>query len=166
MLAVDKTATISHIENLLAENLPDVDVVDVEVADIQGNSVLRVFIDHPEGVDHDLCVKVTGLLDHYQEDHTVEVSSPGIERRLRKPEHFQASVGKKINVKIFGPVEGRRNFTGFLISTDGDLLIMQLKERVISLSLENVAKAKTVFEFEDEPACRRSAGRKQSKKRK
>jgi ribosome maturation factor RimP len=166
VLAVDKTATISHIERLLAENLPDVDLVDVEVADIQGNFVLRVFIDHPEGVDHDLCVKVTGLLDCYQEDHTVEVSSPGIERRLRKPEHFQAAVGKKINVKTFGPVEGGRNFTGFLISTDGDSLIMQMEERVISLSLDNVGKAKTVFEFEDEPEDRLRAGKKRSKKRK
>ena len=142
------------------------DLVDVEVADIQGNFVLRVFIDHPEGVDHDLCVKVTGLLDEYQEDHTVEVSSPGIERRLRKPEHFRASVGKKINVKTFGPVEGGRNFTGFLISTDGELLVMQLGERVISLSLDDVAKAKTVFEFEDEAEGGRKAGGKRSKKRK
>lgn len=144
-----KANIIEDVERTLAKDLPDVDLVDVEVGGGGGNPVLRVFIDHPDGVDHELCMLVTGLLGRYQEDHTVEVSSPGLEKRLRKPEHFRNAVGQKINVKTFGPVEGRRNFTGFLFSADGEKLELDLDEGArISLPLKDVAKARTVFEFE------------------
>lgn len=135
-----------EIEETLAGNLPEVEVVDVEVAGGRGSSVLRVFIDHPDGVDHELCARVTGLLGLYREDHTVEVSSPGLERRLRKQEHFQAAIGKKINVRTYGPVEGQRNFTGFLVSADSESLSLELEVREVSIPLKEVARAKTMFE--------------------
>ena len=155
---MDKAAIIEDIERTLAEGLPEVDVVDVEVAGGRGNPVLRVFIDHPDGVNHELCTRVTGLLDRYLQDHTVEVSSPGLEKRLRKPEHFQAAVGQKINVKTFGPVEGQRNFTGFLFSVDETALTLEMEQgRRVSIPLDAVAIARTVFEF--------GAGKKPRKKR-
>lgn len=134
------------VERTLAGVLPDVEVVDVEVAGGRGNRILRVFIDHPEGVDHDLCARVTGLLGRYREDHAVEVSSPGLDRRLRKPEHFQAAVGKQINVRTYGPVEGQRNFTGFLVSADGESISLKLEGREVLIPLSEVARATTVFE--------------------
>lgn len=142
----DKVAIAAEIEETLAVNLPEVEVVDVEVAGGRGSPVLRVFIDHPDGVDHELCARVTGLLGRYREDHTVEVSSPGLERRLRKREHFQAAIGKKINVRTYGPVEGQRNFTGFLVSADSESLSLELEAREVSIPLNEVARAKTVFE--------------------
>ena len=145
--AVDRDAIIADVEQTLAAEMPDVEVVDVEVGGAGGNRILRVFIDHPEGVNHDLCTRVTGLLSRYLQDHTVEVSSPGLERRLRKPEHFQAAVGKKINVRTFGPVEGSRNFAGFLVSADGREIILDEEGRSIAIPLDQVARARTVFEF-------------------
>lgn len=157
-----KVTIIEDVEQALARDLPDVDLVDVEVAGGGGNKVLRVFIGHPDGVDHELCSLVTGLLGGYQEDYTVEVSSPGLEKRLRKPEHFRDAVGQKINVKTFGPVEGRRSFTGFLFSVDGEKLELELDDNVrVTLSFEEVAIARTVFEFDQLEKSRK----KQRKKR-
>jgi len=145
---VNKAAKIADVERTLAKALPDVEVVDVEVAGGSGNQSLRVFIDHPGGVSHELCMRVTGLLDRYLQDYTVEVSSPGLEKRLRKPEHFRAAVGQKINVKTFGPVQGLRNFTGFLFSADDEELTVETGEGVrVNIPLEAVAGARTVFEF-------------------
>ncbi|RJQ47269.1 MAG: ribosome maturation factor RimP [Gaiellales bacterium] len=146
-----KTTTPEEIEAVLAEAMPEVDVVDVDVTGGSGNTTLRVFIDHPDGVDHELCVKVTGLLDRYLKDHAVEVSSPGLERRLRKPEHFLSAAGEKINVKTYGPVQGQRNFTGFLIDAGENGIVMDLGDRVIELTYDQVARAKKLFEFPDEP---------------
>jgi ribosome maturation factor RimP len=145
--AVNKTAIIADVERTLAASLPDVEVVDVEVAGGRGNAVLRVFIDSPEGVNHELCARATGLLDRYLRDHTVEVSSPGLERRLRKPEHFRGAVGKKINVRTYGPVEGQRNFTGFLVSADEKSIVVGLDSREVEIPLDDVASARLVFEF-------------------
>ncbi|MDO8737253.1 MAG: ribosome maturation factor RimP [Thermoleophilia bacterium] len=156
-----KATIIEDVEQTLAKELPDVDVVDVEVGGGGGNQVLRVFIDHPDGVDHELCTLVTGLLGRYQEDHTVEVSSPGLEKRLRKPGHFRNAVGQKINVKTFGPVEGRRNFTGFLFSADGEKLELELDDGShLLLPLEEVAMARTVFEFDQQQKPRKQRRKK------
>jgi ribosome maturation factor RimP len=138
---------MADVEKTLAENLPEVEVVDVEIAGGGGNRILRVFIDHPDGVDHDLCMQVTGLLGRYLKDHTVEVSSPGLERRLRRPGHFQAAVGEKLNVRTFGPVEGQRNFTGFLVSAGSDSLVLNQDGREVSIPYREIARARTVFEF-------------------
>lgn len=147
LLAVDKAAIIADVERTLADSLPEVEVVDVEAAGGRRNPVLRVFIDHPEGVNHELCARVTGLLGRYLKDHTVEVSSPGLERRLRKPEHFRSAVGKKINLKTYGPVDGQRNFTGFLLSAEDEALRLDLEGREISIPQGEVAGARLVFDF-------------------
>lgn len=124
------------------------EVVDVEVGGGKGNRLLRVYIDHPDGVDHELCVRVTGVLQDYLREHTVEVSSPGLERRLRKPKHYRAAVGKKINVKTYGPVEGRRNFAGFLVAVDNRAIGLDVDGEEFSIPLDEIARAHTVFEFE------------------
>jgi ribosome maturation factor RimP len=159
---VDKAAIIADVERTLAEKMPGVELVDIEVAGGRGNRLLRVFIDQPGGVTHELCARVTALLGRYLEDHTVEVSSPGLERRLRKPEHFRDAVGKKINVKTYGPVEGQRNFTGFLVSVGEQELLIRSDDREISLPLDDIAGAKMVFEFEttDKPGSRRGKKRR------
>lgn len=152
---MEKKTTLAEVEETLAANLPEVEVVDVEVAGGGRSRILQVFIDHPEGVDHELCARVTALLDRFLGDYTVEVSSPGLERRLRKPEHFRAAVGKKINVRTFGPVEGQRNFTGFLISADGVQLRLGLDDREAVIPLAEVARARTVFEFDKPGSTKR-----------
>lgn len=76
--------------------LPDVEVLALE---LNGKERFCVFVDHPRGVDHALCERVTGVLRPYLEEYTVEVSSPGFDRPLRTREHFERAVGRKVKVK-------------------------------------------------------------------
>src|SRR5439155_956982 len=84
-------------------DLPGVEVLAVELANPDR---FVVYVDHPEGVDHALCVRVTDLLRDYLREYTVDVSSPGIERPLRKPAHFARIVGQKVSLRTAEPVSG------------------------------------------------------------
>jgi len=79
--------------------LPDVDVLAVE---LMGPERLCVYIDHPKGVDHGLCERVTRELDDYRRQYAIDVSSPGPERPLRKPQHFQSALGRHVKLKTQG----------------------------------------------------------------
>jgi ribosome maturation factor RimP len=80
----------------VGENLDGVEVLAVE---LQGPDRFTVYVDHPEGVDHALCARVTDLLRDYLREYTVDVSSPGTERPLRKPEHFAVAVGHRVKLR-------------------------------------------------------------------
>jgi ribosome maturation factor RimP len=79
--------------------LPGVEVLAVELV---SPTRFCVYVDHPNGVDHALCAEVTRLLDAYRSDFTIDVSSPGPERPLRKPEHFQRALGRRVRLKTQG----------------------------------------------------------------
>src|SRR5213076_2623741 len=68
--------------------------------------------DHPEGVDHALCARVTDLLREYLREYTVDVSSPGTARPLRKPQHFAGVVGRTVSLRTAEPLAGRSRFKG------------------------------------------------------
>ena len=76
--------------------LPDVEVLALEIT---GRERFRVYVDHPAGVDHALCERVTGVLRGYLDRYSVEVSSPGPERPLRRREHFARAEGRRVRVK-------------------------------------------------------------------
>jgi len=80
-------------------DLPGVDVLAVELVT---PSRFCVYIDHPEGVDHALCERVSGVLRDYLRDYGVEVSSPGLERPLRRQEHFEAALGRRVRLRTAG----------------------------------------------------------------
>jgi ribosome maturation factor RimP len=80
----------------VANDLPGVDVLAVELLT---PSRFCVYVDHPDGVDHALCGRVTDVLRDYLREYTVDVSSPGIERPLRRPEHFAAVVGQRVKLR-------------------------------------------------------------------
>ncbi|MGZ4389391.1 MAG: ribosome maturation factor RimP [Gaiellaceae bacterium] len=77
---------------------------------------MTVFVDHPAGVDHALCARVTALLRGYLDRYTIEVSSPGIGRPLRKPAHFERALGRKVALRLDEPIDGRARFRGELVS--------------------------------------------------
>jgi ribosome maturation factor RimP len=77
-------------------DLPGVEVLAVELA---SPDRFVVYVDHPEGVDHALCVRVTDLLRDYLREYTVDVSSPGAERPLRKPAHFARAIGRRVKLR-------------------------------------------------------------------
>jgi ribosome maturation factor RimP len=77
-------------------DLPGVEVLAVELA---SPDRFVVYVDHPEGVDHALCVRVTDVLRDYLREYTVDVSSPGTERPLRKPGHFARVIGRRVKLR-------------------------------------------------------------------
>ena len=98
-----------HIESRLASVEPEVEVLLTEQI---GAERMRVFIDHPGGVSLELCERVTGHLRDLLENYALEVSSPGPERPLAKPEHFRRYVGRRARVRTRAPIEGSKNFSG------------------------------------------------------
>ena len=85
----------------IEERVPGTEVLAVELL---GPERFCVYIDHPEGVDHALCERVTRVLWDYLREYSVDVSSPGVERPLRKPEHFRRFVGRRVKLKTAEPV--------------------------------------------------------------
>src|ERR687887_231703 len=91
------------VEARLAESEPDVEVL---LAEVVGGKLVRLFIDHPDGVSLDLCERVTKQLPEVRETYALEVSSPGVERPLTKPEHFRRFVGRRARVRTRGGPDG------------------------------------------------------------
>lgn len=89
------------------------DGVEVLAVELQGPDRFTVYVDHPAGVDHALCAKVTDVLRDYLREYAVDVSSPGAQRPLRKPEHFAGAVGHRIKLRT-----RERRLTGALVSAD------------------------------------------------
>ena len=102
-------------------------------ARISGGPLLTLLVDREDGpVDHEFCSgvisRVSPLLDDEGYDGLVEVSSPGIDRPLTKPEHFERYVGHEAKVRIAEPIEGRRNFTGTIERANETSFVLKLLE--------------------------------------
>jgi ribosome maturation factor RimP len=108
--AHDREKTLEQeVARTVETGLPGVEVLALELS---GPERFTVFVDHPQGVDHALCARVTDLLRGYLDRYTVDVSSPGIERPLRKPAHFANAVGRRVAVRTRAEIEGRKRFRG------------------------------------------------------
>ena len=94
--------------------LPGVEVLAVELA---GPERFTVYVDHPGGVDHALCERVTDVLRSYLQQYTVDVSSPGVERPLRTPAHFERVVGRRVALRTATDIAGRKRFKGEVVET-------------------------------------------------
>src|SRR5438552_8209826 len=90
-----------EIGSRVEHDLPGVEVLAVELSNPDR---FVVYVDHPEGVDHALCVQVTDTLRDYLREYTIDVSSPGTERPLRKPQHFAAALGRKVSLRTREPL--------------------------------------------------------------
>ena len=99
----------------IEKRVPGTEVLAVELL---GPERFCVYIDHPEGVDHALCERVTRELDDYRREYAIDVSSPGIERPLRKPAHFGRFLGRMVKLRTAGEIEGRKRFRGEVIAAD------------------------------------------------
>jgi len=127
-----------------------------ELADLEfrlgGNGgLVRVFIDKPEGIDLDDCEKVSlalsALLDVEEPvpgKYSLEVSSPGLDRKLTKVEHFQRFVGEVVKVQMRFPIAGRRRFRGTLVSLDKENIVVEVDGESHSLALATIDTARLV----------------------
>jgi ribosome maturation factor RimP len=94
---------------------PAVPGVEVLAVELSGPERFTVFVDHPAGVDHALCERVTDVLRGYLDRFTVDVSSPGFERPMRKAAHFANAVGRRVAIRTSGDIEGRKRFRGEIV---------------------------------------------------
>jgi len=130
------------------------ELVDVEYLSKYGRWVLRLYVDKEGGVTIDDCARVSrdigdlidvkDVIDH---EYVLEVSSPGLNRPLKKETDLIRAIGKKIKVRMGAPVEGRRNFTGYLKNVEGGTLYLELENKVVGLPWPGVDKANLVYEF-------------------
>lgn len=102
-----------EVTRLVERSLPGIEVLALELASPER---FCVFVDHPNGVDHALCGRVTDVLRDYLREYTVEVSSPGVERPLRRPEHFARALGRRVALRTAGEIGGRRRFRGEVVA--------------------------------------------------
>jgi ribosome maturation factor RimP len=108
----------AQVESRIGALEPDVEVLLVERVAAKGSPGLRVFLDRPRGVDHELCARVTGHLRDLLRDYTVEVSSPGPSRPLTKPDHYRRFLGRRVRIRTREAIEGRSEFKGELVGAD------------------------------------------------
>jgi ribosome maturation factor RimP len=128
----------ADIEARLAQVEPDVEVL---LAEVVGGRLVRLFIDHPGGVSLDLCERVTNHLASVRERYALEVSSPGTERPLTKPEHFRRYVGRRARVRTRGAHAGHRSFSGELLDATDDAVTVAADTGVVSIAYADIQRS-------------------------
>lgn len=133
----------------------DVELVDVEYVKEGQDYFLRVFIDKPNGVTINDCEtlsrKMDGKLDEYdwiEEQYYLEVSSPGLDRPLKKQTDFERNIGKKVEIKLYQLLDGKKQFEGVLISKDGDQIVIETEdEQQLTFTESQVALVRLAIIF-------------------
>jgi ribosome maturation factor RimP len=144
-MAVRQTEAIAEdVERVLGAVLPAIDLVDVRVVP---GGVLRVLIDHPDGVDHERCAEVGRALVAFRERFALEVSSPGIPRPLTKPAHYERFLGREVDIRLHAPLEGRRRISGELLESDGQRVVVRDSDGALEIPLAAISRAHLVEEL-------------------
>ena len=113
-----------EVSSRVERSLPGVEVLAVELS---GPERFTVFVDHPQGVDHALCERVTEALRGYLDEYAIDVSSPGTEPPVRRRPHFERAVGRKVALRTAAPIAGRKKFRSELVDAG---------ERVVRLAAD------------------------------
>ena len=152
--------------NVILERLnglltPCVESMGYELADLElrrehRGQVLRLFIDQETGIALDDCERVSGQVsalldveDPIQGHYSLEVSSPGLDRKLAKPQHFDRFAGRRVRIRTHGGLDGRRNFSGTLRARRGDIVVLDQNDGggEIELRLDDIKVARLTPEF-------------------
>jgi ribosome maturation factor RimP len=135
---------------------PAVEALGYELADLElkiggRDGLVRVFIDKPDGIGLDDCERVSRQIstvldveDPIPGHYSLEVSSPGLDRSLTKPEHFQRFTGEDVKVRLRVPVEGRRNFRGAIRGVVDDNVELEVDGQSHRLPIASIASARLV----------------------
>lgn len=142
-----------RVEKLLKDKIENIgySLYDVEYAKEGQNYYLRIFIDSPKGIDLNDCEKVSNEInelldqaDYIKEQYFLEVSSPGVERILRKDSHLAQNIGKQVDAKLYKKDEnGNKNYIGELKAFDNDTITIDK----FKFDRKNIAQLKTVFDW-------------------
>ena len=137
-------------ERLLAMLEPVVVDLGYELVELEHKgSLLRVYVDKPDGISVDDCAKVSGQVaavldaeDPIGGGYTLEVSSPGFDRPLRTAAHFRAQLGKRAKLELALPLDGRRRFTGTLLAIEAEVVTIEVDGKDFNVPLRSLASAR------------------------
>jgi ribosome maturation factor RimP len=132
------------IEARITEFDPEVELIALERPAAE---TLRLYIDRPDGVDLALCERVTGELRDLLEAYSLEVSSPGVDRPLTKPEHFRRFLGHRVKVRTEEAIAGRRNFTGTITGADDEGASLSADGDDIRIPLAGIRRSNLIPDF-------------------
>jgi ribosome maturation factor RimP len=135
------TAIENEIEDRLRAVEPDVEVLLAEIVD---RSTLRLFIDHPDGVTLALCERVTGHLNDYRDRYALEVSSPGQDRPLTKPQHYSRFLGRRARVRLRNGTAGHKSLTGELVGASEQDVTIAAQDGVVTIPYEQIVRSNLV----------------------
>ena len=144
------------VESLLLNTINSLgyELYDVEYAKEGKDYFLRVFIDKPEGIDLNDCEKVNDAIndlldeaDYIKEQYFLEVSSPGIERILRKDKHLQENIGTLVEVKMFKAIDGQKVIQGNLKEFNKENIVIGIEEKDLEIARRDIAVVKTIYNW-------------------
>jgi ribosome maturation factor RimP len=138
MMGTQMSTIQADIEARLADTEPDVEVL---LAEVVGGRLVRLFIDHPDGVTLALCERVTNRLPEVREKYALEVSSPGADRPLTKPEHFRRFLGHRARVRTRGEHDGRKSFVGELLEAGDEVVTVAADTGVVSIAYSDIHRS-------------------------
>jgi ribosome maturation factor RimP len=131
------------------------ELVDVEFLKENNQWILRVIIDEPEGIQHADCEKVSRILGDYLDEkdpiersYNLEVSSPGIERPLKKAADYERFTGREARVFTYAAVKGKKKFDGIIAAVKGDEVHLEVDGEEMILPMDKISKAHLLFRFE------------------
>ena len=144
------------VEALIAKQVHDLgyEIYDVEYVKEGKDYFLRIFIDKPEGIDLNDCEKVSGGInelldeaDYIKDPYFLEVSSPGIERILRKEKHFDDNIGNNLELKLFKPINKKKSIIGILKRYNKEFITIEVDDEELYIDRKNISVVKTVYEW-------------------
>jgi ribosome maturation factor RimP len=135
------SALHADIGERLARAEPEVEVL---LAEVVSGATLRLFIDHPDGVTLALCERVSGLLGDYRERYALEVSSPGQDRPLTKPQHYTRFLGRHARVRLREARDGHKSVTGELVGASEDDVTIAAGGGIVTIPYEQIDRSNLV----------------------
>ena len=134
------SAQQTEIEARLSGLEPEVELLLAEVS----GAILRIFIDHPDGVTLALCERVTGHLSDYRERYSLEVSSPGQDRPLTKPQHYSRFLGRRARVRLRDAAGGHKQLTGELVGASDADVTLAAADGLVTIPYEQIARSNLI----------------------
>ena len=132
-----------EITHVVEQGIPGTEVLAVELL---GPERFCVYVDHVGGVDHALCARVTDVLRGYLDRYTIDVSSPGVERPLRKPAHFRNVVGRRVAIRTASEIGGRRRFRGEVLAAGERALTVRAGEDDFDIPYDAIVRGNLIDE--------------------
>jgi ribosome maturation factor RimP len=139
---------VNELQGQIETRLRDLDpAIELIALEQPAGETLRLYIDHPDGVDLALCERATNHLRDLLESWTLEVSSPGADRPLTKPEHFRRFMGRQVRVRTREAIEGQRSFTGTLTGADEDGVRLDAGGDEVEIPLARIRRSNLVPDY-------------------